>query len=58
MCCHGYSIYLSSQKKTFTAERVEQLKQLAKTPDIYERLARALGIIIIIIVCDCHVTVM
>ena len=36
-----YCIY--RQKKTFTAERVEQLKQLARTPDIYERLARALG---------------
>ena len=30
-------------KKTFTAERIEQLKQLSKTPDIYERLSRALG---------------
>jgi len=27
----------------FTAEREEQLKQLAKTPDIYERLSKALG---------------
>ena len=31
------------QKKTFTAERIEQLKQLSKTPDVYERLSRALG---------------
>ena len=31
------------QRQTFTAERVEQLKQLSQTPDIYERLARALG---------------
>ena len=30
-------------KKTFTAERIEQLKQLSKAPDIYERLSRALG---------------
>lgn len=30
-------------KKTFTAERVEQLRQLSRTPDIYERLARALA---------------
>ena len=30
-------------KKTFTAERVEQLKQLSRSPDIYDRLARALG---------------
>ena len=27
----------------FTAEREEQLKQLSKTPDIYERLSKALG---------------
>ena len=31
------------QRQTFTAERVEQLKQLSQTPDVYERLARALG---------------
>ena len=31
------------QRQAFTAERVEQLKQLSHTPDIYERLARALG---------------
>ena len=30
-------------KKSFTAERIEQLKQLSKAPDIYERLSRALG---------------
>ena len=30
-------------KKAFTAERIEQLKQLSRTPDIYERLSRALG---------------
>lgn len=30
-------------KKAFTAERIEQLKQLSKAPDIYERLSRALG---------------
>ena len=30
-------------RKVFTAERVEQLKLLAKSPDIYERLSRALG---------------
>lgn len=30
-------------KSLFTAERIEQLKQLSRTPDIYERLARALG---------------
>lgn len=29
--------------KTFTPERVQQLNQLSKLPDIYERLARALG---------------
>lgn len=28
---------------TFTQERVEQLQQLSKQPDIYERLAKALG---------------
>ena len=32
-----------SLKKTFTAERIEELKQLSTQPDIYERLARALG---------------
>ena len=31
-------------RKIFTAERVEQLKLLAKSPDIYERLSRALGV--------------
>ena len=30
-------------KSLFTAERIEQLKHLSRTPDIYERLARALG---------------
>ncbi|KAL5467701.1 hypothetical protein EMCRGX_G031964 [Ephydatia muelleri] len=30
-------------KKTFTAERIEELKQLSTQPDIYERLARALA---------------
>ena len=30
-------------KKSFTAERVEQLRQLSCSPDIYDRLARALG---------------
>lgn len=30
-------------KKTFTAERVEQLTQLSRSPDIYERLAKALA---------------
>ena len=30
-------------KKVFTAERVEELRQLARAPDIYDRLARALG---------------
>ena len=29
--------------KAFTAERREQLKQLSQMPDIYERLAHALG---------------
>ena len=43
--------FILSQKKTFTAERVEKLKQLSGTPDIYERLAKALGKIY-------HVTVM
>ena len=28
---------------SFTQERVEQLEQLSKQPDIYERLAKALG---------------
>ena len=28
---------------TFTQERVKQLQQLSKQPDIYERLAKALG---------------
>jgi len=28
---------------TFSQERVEQLQQLSKQPDIYERLAKALG---------------
>ncbi len=46
-----------SQKKTFTAERVEQLKQLSGTPDIYERLAKALGKRCHCIACDCHVIV-
>jgi len=32
-----------SMQKAFTAERREQLKQLSQMPDIYERLARALG---------------
>ena len=27
----------------FTQERIEQLQQLSKQPDIYDRLARALG---------------
>ena len=31
------------QRQAFTAERVEELKQLSHTPDIYERLAKALG---------------
>ncbi len=31
------------QRQSFPAERVEQLKQLSQTPDIYERLSRALG---------------
>ena len=38
-----FHCYLRRLKKTFTAERVEQLRQLSRTPDIYERLARALG---------------
>ena len=37
---HSYDCRM---KKVFTAERVEQLKQLSKTHDIYERLSRALG---------------
>lgn len=36
----------------FTAEREEQLKQLSKTPDIYERLSKALGSN-----CSCRVCV-
>ena len=41
----GYPLCLHHlrMKKVFTAERVEQLKQLSKTHDIYERLSRALG---------------
>ncbi|XP_064398526.1 DNA replication licensing factor mcm4-A-like [Halichondria panicea] len=31
------------QRQSFPAERVEQLKQLSQTPDIYERLSRALA---------------
>ena len=30
-------------RKAFTAERIEQLRQLSRAPDIYDRLARALG---------------
>ena len=29
--------------KAFSAERVEQLRRLSRSPDIYEKLARALG---------------
>ena len=34
----GYRVH-----KAFTAERKEQLRQLSQMPDIYERLAHALG---------------
>lgn len=34
---------LFSHRKLFTPERVEQLIDLSRTPDIYERLAHALG---------------
>ena len=44
----------------FTAEREEQLKQLAKTPDIYERLSKALGkdcsYCVCVCVCACMCT--
>lgn len=30
-------------RKTFSAERREQLRHLSRLPDIYERLSRALG---------------
>ena len=30
-------------RRTFSAERIETLKQLSRAPDIYDRLARALG---------------
>jgi len=41
----------NSMQKAFTAERREQLKQLSQMPDIYERLARALGMYILYTVC-------
>ena len=49
-CIHPRSIvaahfFCFRLRKTFTAERVEQLRQLAREPDIYERLAKALGIV-------------
>ncbi len=34
---------VEEQRQGFTAERVEQLKTLSQTPDIYERLSKALG---------------
>ena len=30
-------------RRAFSADRIDQLKQLSKAPDIYDRLARALG---------------
>ena len=52
----GYWVWTSySLKKEFTAERVEQLRQLSQAPDIYERLARALGKVLVsldVFVCN------
>ena len=42
---HAYysCLFHCSSKPLFTGERIEQLRQLAASPDIYERLAKALG---------------
>ena len=50
----GDEVEGEGNKKTFTAERIEQLKQLSKTPDIYERLSRALGMWLFIIIVMCY----
>ena len=43
VCCVVLCVFISSPRRAFSAERIEQLKQLSKAPDIYDRLARALG---------------
>ena len=40
---HTSGVVIYRVHKAFTAERKEQLKQLSQMPDIYERLAHALG---------------
>ena len=36
-------LFFFRKEAHFTEERIEELKALSKMPDIYERLARALG---------------
>ena len=52
-CFHMFSIYFIFSVVTFTQERVEQLQQLSKQPDIYERLAKALGKHVLVVgICE------
>lgn len=43
LAVHISSIIVNRVHKAFTAERREQLRQLSQMPDIYERLAHAVG---------------
>ena len=39
----GRAVCVCRPRRAFSAERIEELKQLSRAPDIYDRLARALG---------------